>query len=504
MSRTKNKRSQKRHDKPGRPSKKQRAFNGGRKRLDIFDNIENVSEKTLYRRAEEFAAQRNNNVKFIELALKIARKKNGCDDSATIIETNENEKYDGDSALSFSLDLDLSVHQYRASSGHVSPHQQGDDQIEEFTSQAYLFVSCMNIIQMSCNLHGHDHCWVNPSPQSIRFTRPLRMSFEKEDDEAITKEIRRLNLEISELKIYRFKVNNKTARVKYNVFQTLFDGKCVNSLVDNPATTRCPMCLKTSHQFGNVNEDFTPREESLLFGWSLLHAEIKAFEHLLHLSYRLHLGQWDVRADMKDAFKLRKRSIQEKIFEKIGVKVDLCLQGHGTTNTGNVARRCFENPLLFSECLEIDSELVINLAEIIVCFKSKKVLDLDKLEQLCFKTNWHHYSTYKWARMNPSTHKLLLHGCQISRKFLLPIAYFSEDSSEAWQKLNRSNMRNASRQNSRSNRILDVFNKAIYLSDPKLSLIHVNKRMKFHKSRKIEEFLLSNNSSQVIEEMDTD
>uniref|UniRef100_A0ABD2XKI0 Uncharacterized protein n=1 Tax=Trichogramma kaykai TaxID=54128 RepID=A0ABD2XKI0_9HYME len=122
MSRTKNKRSQKRHDKPGRPSKKQRAFNGGRKRLDIFDNIENVSEKTLYRRAEEFAAQRNNNVKFIELALKIARKKNGCDDSATIIETNENEKYDGDSALSFSLDLDLSVHQYRALVADCASH----------------------------------------------------------------------------------------------------------------------------------------------------------------------------------------------------------------------------------------------------------------------------------------------------------------------------------------------------------------------------------------------
>uniref|UniRef100_A0ABD2VYH8 Uncharacterized protein n=1 Tax=Trichogramma kaykai TaxID=54128 RepID=A0ABD2VYH8_9HYME len=181
MSRAKNKRSQKRHDKPGRPSKKQRAFNGGRKRLDIFEKIENVSEKTLYRRAEEFAAQCNNDVKFIELALKIARKKNGCDDSATIIETNKNEKCDGDSALSFSLDLD------------------GDDQIEEFTSQAYLFVSCMNIIQMSCNLHGHDHCWVNPSPQSIRFTRPLRMSFEKEDDEAITKEIRSRSNRISDV-----------------------------------------------------------------------------------------------------------------------------------------------------------------------------------------------------------------------------------------------------------------------------------------------------------------
>ncbi|CAB0043739.1 unnamed protein product, partial [Trichogramma brassicae] len=91
----------------------------------------------------------------------------------------------------------------------------------------------------------------------------------------------------------------KLSIFSYNVFQTLFDGKCVNTLVDNPATTRCPMCLKTSHQFGNVNEDFTPREESLLYGLSLLHAEIKAFEHLLHLSYRLHLEQWDVRADMK-------------------------------------------------------------------------------------------------------------------------------------------------------------------------------------------------------------
>ena len=50
-----------------------------------------------------------------------------------------------------------------------------------------------------------------------------------------------------------------------------------------------------------------------------------------------------------------------------------------------------------------------------------------------------------------------MHGCQIARKFPLPISYYSEDSSEAWHKLNRRNMRDHSRQNSRQNRIVDEF-----------------------------------------------
>uniref|UniRef100_A0ABD2VTW7 MULE transposase domain-containing protein n=1 Tax=Trichogramma kaykai TaxID=54128 RepID=A0ABD2VTW7_9HYME len=212
--------------------------------------------------------------------------------------------------------------------------------------------------------------------------------------------------------------------------------------------------------------------------------------------------------DEIDRFKERKKKIQDILYTKIGVKVDLCLQGHGTTNTGNVARRCFENSELFAECLEINSVLVKNLAHILLCFKSKKELDLDKLEKLCIETYWLHYSSYEWSRMNPSTHKLLMHGCQICRQFPLPIAYFSEDSSEAWHKLNRSNLKSGSRQCSREYRLLDTFNKAVYLSDPKISMTHVADRLKFRKNldapEEVKEFFIRTPTSQDEDIMEID
>ena len=89
--------------------------------------------------------------------------------------------------------------------------------------------------------------------------------------------------------------------------------------------------------------------------------------------------------------------------------------------------------------------------------------------------------------MNSTTHKLLMHGCQISKIFPLPKTYFSEDCSEAWHKLHRKNMTERSRQNNRQNRILDVFNRAVYLSDPKISLTYLRNHLKFHKERDMPE-----------------
>uniref|UniRef100_A0ABD2WAR7 Uncharacterized protein n=1 Tax=Trichogramma kaykai TaxID=54128 RepID=A0ABD2WAR7_9HYME len=198
----------------------------------------------------------------------------------------------------FNLELVVSIG-FDSSSGHVSPHQKSaDDTEEKIGTQTSLFVTCFNLLEISCKLKNFENHWINPTPQSIRFTRPLRMSVEKEDCENIRKEMKRLDKEINKLNGYKFILpNKKVVRVKYEIYKTMFDGKCVNSLIENPAASRCPMCLKTAHQFGNSSIDFTPKESSLSFGLSLLHAEIKAFEHLLHLSYRLELDPpgWDVR-----------------------------------------------------------------------------------------------------------------------------------------------------------------------------------------------------------------
>ena len=165
------------------------------------------------------------------------------------------------------------------------------------------------------------------------------------------------------------------------------------------------------------------------------------------------------------------------MYESLGIRVDQIIQGMGTSNTGNLARRCFAEPEKFAKALEIDEHLICNVATIITAFKCKKPLNLDKLEKFAIATNDLHFYYYPWARMNPSLHKLLIHGCQIARKFPLPMAYFSEDAVESMHKFYRDWIKNRSRQNSRLNRILDTFNNALYYSDPKISLSNIEDRI---------------------------
>ena len=186
-----------------------------------------------------------------------------------------------------------------------------------------------------------------------------------------------------------------------------------------------------------------------------------------------------------DAFEQRKAQVQRRLYNDFGIKVDQVLQGHGTTNTGNLARKCFAEPKKFANSLEINEEFVERIATIILLFKCKKTLNLDDVEIFCLDTYEMHYVLFPWTRINPSLHKLLMHGCQIARKFPVPMIYFSEDASEAWHKLYRKNILEHSRQISRSARLLDTFNRAVYLSDPLISLIFIQKRLKYHKTLKI-------------------
>lgn len=167
------------------------------------------------------------------------------------------------------------------------------------------------------------------------------------------------------------------------------------------------------------------------------------------------------------------------------MKVDQVLQGHGTTNTGNLARRCFENPEKFASVLEIDPQLVYNISTILLAFKCKQQLILDDLEKFSWKTYCRYYELYPWSRMNPSLHKLLKHGCEICKEFPLPMAYFAEDASEAWHKLYRKNFISHARQNGRENRIVDVFLRAVYTTDPKISLFYIEDRLKTNKIKKL-------------------
>ncbi|CAH0552999.1 unnamed protein product [Brassicogethes aeneus] len=367
---------------------------------------------------------------------------------------------------------------FDSSSGHVNPHQKcKNSENESSNPQQSLFVSSLILIQLR-NVDFDKVSWLNPTPQSVRFCRPLQIALEKEDEEATLKEHFRLKKEIEQLLPYRFKMSNgKSARVQYDIYETLLDGKCLNTIVKNKASSRCPICLRTAHQFSNLADNFTASEANLKYGLGLLHCEIKVFEHFLGLGYRQDLKSWDVRQPAKVDFEERQRILQKRIYEKLKVRVDQVLQGHGTTNTGNVARRCFQSPELFANALEIDVQLVIDLSKIILCFKCKEELELNKLERFCLQTYCRYYELYPWARMSPTVHKLLRHGCDIARQLPLPIAYYAEDANESWHKYYKRNMVEHSRQNSREHRLLDVFNRAVYMTDPKISLMLIDSRV---------------------------
>lgn len=199
-----------------------------------------------------------------------------------------------DSLYSFRL-CRLSVNiGFDSSSGHLSPHQKSAD--AEFdkqkskSSQQTLMVTSMTVLAL---IHDSNQ-YVNKTPQSVRFVRPIRIAFEKEDTESIKKEFNRLDTEIKHLKHHEFIHKEESAKVGFRVFTCAFDGKCVNSITDNKATSRCPVCLNTAHDFEAHPSTFQPKYAAEL-GLGVLHCLIRSFEYLLHLSYRMVIKAWDIR-----------------------------------------------------------------------------------------------------------------------------------------------------------------------------------------------------------------
>lgn len=173
--------------------------------------------------------------------------------------------------------------------------------------------------------------------------------------------------------------------------------------------------------------------------------------------------------------------VKARLYEAFSIHVDEVVQGCGTTNNGNTARKCFQDPGKFATALELDPDIVKRISFILLAFKQKFFVDLDVLESYCNETYKLIYDTYPWVMVSPTVHKLLRHGPTIARKFPLTMAYYAEDASEKCNKLYRKNAKEHARQTSRKERLQDVFNYNIYLSDPLISLNSIDERMKQEK-----------------------
>lgn len=120
-------------------------------------------------------------------------------------------------------------------------------------SELSLFATTFIISALMTN--GKKMMWINPTPQSIRFCRPLRIALEKETNDNINIEKMRLETEVEEMVSHSFDLpNGKNISVDFDPYFTLIDGKCLNVIHENGVTTKCPVCFVTMDRFNQPDD----------------------------------------------------------------------------------------------------------------------------------------------------------------------------------------------------------------------------------------------------------
>lgn len=192
----------------------------------------------------------------------------------------------------------------------------------------------------------------NPRPSSTRLCRPIHIQMATETAELAIRERDYLARQIEMLEPTKLVKNGRKICVRYNMLLTMVDGKICSALTETKAAARCYVCKATPKQMNNVDKisNLHVDESAFQFGLSILHAWIRFLEYFLKVSYRLEVKKWAPRGANKEAMLKRKAMIQQRFKVELGLHVDKPRAGgSGTSNTGNVARRFFENAVAVAE-----------------------------------------------------------------------------------------------------------------------------------------------------------
>ncbi|CAH0553562.1 unnamed protein product [Brassicogethes aeneus] len=133
---------------------------------------------------------------------------------------------------------------------------------------------------------------------------------------------------------------NKTERlIKQKLVMTMVDGKICNAITETSSSI-CYICGSTPKKMNNLeNQKIVKNPKYYCFGLSSLHAWIRCFECLLHISYRLDIRKWQIKKEDKAKCDKRKQNIQDKFKTMMGLLVDRPKPGgSGNSNDGNTAR----------------------------------------------------------------------------------------------------------------------------------------------------------------------
>lgn len=199
---------------------------------------------------------------------------------------------------------------------------------------------------------SNDVIWLNPSPQSYRYCRPVHIQYQKESKELILSEKLNIQQQIDSLNPMVTETSKgHKIKINYDLICAAIDGKVLNTILNTASQLRCPFCDLTSNQFNNLDVAFSKpvKEETLVHGISPLHSWIRALEFVLKLGYKVEVKRWRITKKSQDAIR-----------EKMGLLVDVVRPTSGTTNDGNTARTAFsdKNRGTFAEILGLEKWLL--------------------------------------------------------------------------------------------------------------------------------------------------
>ena len=207
---------------------------------------------------------------------------------------------------------------------------------------------------------------------------------------------------------------------------------------------------------------------------------MRCFEYILHLGYKLENQTFQAKSQVeKDSVARRKTEIKRRFREELSLVVDTPKQGFGNTNTGNTARRAFEESAIFSDITGVDEGLISRIRNILKAVCSGYELDINKFRAYCLETSELVVELYSWYTMPPTLHKLLEHSFQVAEVLDLPIGMYSEEAQEAQNKEIRNARLSHTCKVSRKNAMKNQFHYLLIRSDPVISSTAFKKSKSF-------------------------
>ena len=220
--------------------------------------------------------------------------------------------------------------------------------------------------------------------------------------------------------------------IQHQLHLTMIDGKVIGALMETGSAT-CNMCGTKPSEMNDLSTvaDRPVRSESLQFGLSTLHAWIRVFECVLHISYKLPIAKWRAVTEQdKAAVSDRQRAVKQRFRDQMQLVVDQSYSGGsgGSTNDGNTTRRAFNDVHVLSDVTGVDVELLQRFSVILSALSSSSTIDEGKYHRYAMDTAELYVALYSWYNMPASLHKILVHGADIINGLEPPIGAYSEEA----------------------------------------------------------------------------